>query len=495
METETLVPPPSTQPEQPSTPPKDTGERGEALFDNTLSAFRDRILDKAKEAKPAEEKKTEEKKPESAPAEKPPTPPEVKAAKPEQPEKKQEQAAEPEPEPAQPPKRRRRQPDEHEIANIAATAAAKASAETLARLSEEKKASAPQPPPKPAESDLGFDVPDETQYKLDIIGEMESDPKYKGKKAEYIKWLKEVDQYERKWQEDHPDEEFDPDSADHNKIFAKEPNLPPRDYDLARLRLSDRGRENEEVKKLRAEQAELRAKLVEQELAPEISSRGRAAVASILSAINPDYGKYASSEEQLRSLSKDDPDALHLAAPVAQHVVPFITEVVKLWEPRGVTKFDSNNPVHAEIAELARDFEDGVQRLPEAEQVRNGKRFVTMADWHNMSESARKTAWSFLDKDVLISFRVAKAVHDTAVIVAETEKRFEAYAKRKGLKRETSPEPPKAEPPKPAATPEKSDYTPPPVGGARSAVDTSTTPAPSKPADFGDFFLSKMRGH
>lgn len=481
---ETLIAPDPTQPDASQAPPPEEA-KGVALFDNTLAAFRDTVLETAK-AKPKEEAKakTEDKPKETAK-------PEV-TAKEEEEKPKAEQAdktAEVEPEPEQKPKRRRRQLDEQEIASVAASAAAKASAETAARMAE-KPASQP-PAAKPQEPEIDFDVPEETRYKLEIIQEMESDPKHKGKRAEYVKWLKEVDQYQRKWQDEHPDEEFDPESDDHNKLFNKEPKLPERDYDIARLRLADKGRDNDEVKQLKAEQATLKAKLEEQSLAPEIANRGRVALSKILGAINADYAKHADSEDQLVKLSEEDPEALELAAGAAKAVVPFIGEVVKLWQPSGATTFNPSNPVHVEIADFARTLEEAVSKMPDHERVRGGKRFATMAQWQTMSESAKKSSWSFMDKDVLIGFRIASAVEETRKTHQELEKRLEAYAKRRGLIRETAPEQKKPEPIKETV---KEPSSPPPAGAGRSAVDTSSSATPQKPTDFGDFFLSKMRG-
>jgi hypothetical protein len=88
----------------------------------------------------------------------------------------------------------------------------------------------------------------------------------------------------------------------------------------------------------------------------------------------------------------------------------------------GVKQFDRNNGQHIGIAQFIEDeckiFQDGGNDL-----VRDGKRFVTRADFHSMPAAQRAGFWTFSDADLIGRAKLATKFSIQQHIKAESDRR------------------------------------------------------------------------
>lgn len=451
-------------------------------FQKLFKEERDKEREREK-TKPADEKKPEgEAKPDEAKAEKPEKPKKDKADTKPEAEKTPEAEKLPEEEEVQP--RRRRQRSDRDIEEVAASAASKAAAETAAKMSDKR----------PAKEEPDLELPKDVKYKLKVYEELEgSNAEYKGTTDRYKKWLKQVDDYQRKWQSDHPNEDYDPDADEHNHIYNKEPNVAEEDYDQARVSLAQKKGGNVEVKRLQEEHKTLKQKLVEQELAPKIYNESIRVVAKVLESIDAEHAKILDDPKGLQKLQEEDPIAAGVLSASTQTALPFVREVVRLYDGDGQIEFDKNNSVHQEIVDFAQKMERTILARPPSKQMLNGREYLPMTEYANLPAKDRSAYWSFSERDILINYRISLAIHEAQELLKQEEAKGKAYEKRfskKGQPVATTSQDPKVETPKPT---EDTDDSPSPSGAGRSTVDTFGANQPKKPENFNDHMLKLMR--
>lgn len=462
------------------TPTKPEKKKGLAEFDDWAQALK---LDKTSEAVPPTEK-DKEKPPETPPASAGATP-EAPAA----PATSDQPPAEPEK-----PKKRGRRASTEEIAEAAALSASRAAAETASRIRQAPPEPKPEPQPD-SEERVDIQIDEDTEITLEVLKELESiNPKYKGKRNEYVRWLREVDKYQVGWEKEHPEEQFDPDAPEHDHIFQREPMPPKRDYLAAEGSYKDRlnPRRQAELDELRRENQKLTAKQVEQEIAPIVFNENRRLVGHVLGSIDPDYAKAGDTQESLVKLSEEDPGAFAILQQATSSAIPFVTETVKLFDARG-TKFDNQNPVHQEILAFAMDMERLIMQKPPTKQIKDGKPYLPMAEYMGLPKERQSHYWSMYDPTELVNFRISQAIQDAQYLVKLKQNEYEAYQKRLAKKNGASH--PNAQPA--AATPEKKpDAAPPapaPPGAAKSTVENSGAPPLSQAKDFRDTWLNYLK--
>lgn len=416
--------------------------------------------DKKKADKPKEEKKPEDKKPEV-----------------EKTDEEEEEAPAP---------RRPRKParTDDEVAELAAKTAAR----TVEKLTERK---------EPTKTVDDSDLPEDVQYRLEVYGELESsNAKHKGISDRYRKWVRELDSYQRKWEAEHPGETFDEDAADHNTIFEREPEVSEREYDRARVRLARRGEEGDEVKKLETEHKKLKVSVVEQKLEPVIDREATRAVSRVLGSIDEAYAKALDTPDGLKKLAEEDPIAAGITGHVASEAVPFIREVVRLYDSDGEIAYDEKNPLHKGIVDFATRMERATLAKPQSKQMAGGKAYLPMAEWAALPEAERQHYWSFADRNVLINFRISMAIHEASELLKQEEGKAKAYEKRFGKRNGALAE--KAEKPKveeEAAVTEKPDEDEEsPSGAARGTVVAPPTETRKSGNKMEENFLRLLHG-
>ncbi len=312
-----------------------------------------------------------------------------------------------------------------------ATAAAK---KALAAQREEDAARAAKDAPKnpPPAGEVKLDKSEEKE--LEIAKHLEAvDPeKYKNAATEMKKFLTEVlAPYKQKWLKDNPGESFDPESTEHEDIYAKQPEIDPDDWDEAKI-------EYRAEKKVSAVKNEMSSKLKEFESKhalekhlPKIEEGAFDAVKKLVKDVDADLAKHLDAENPYEAMVAEDPIAAKILDRGAAAMRVLVTELDKLSNPELEYAFDGKNNAHVTLSNFADDYQAEIKAMPEEEQVWNGKKFATQEEYSKMSTAERENHWvlSGADmRDVLIS-------RMTATVKKNLEAAREEAAKSAGRKR------------------------------------------------------------
>lgn len=511
------TPPPVADDKAPSTEPKTPAEQ----FDNTLDSWRRTLgKDKKKDDNKNEDSKTTDKAKDDKADKKNKTEPGDEQAKEKAADKgaqddsqvqpKSRKKSDPgetdkEPDDARRVRRTVRTPkrDASRADDITRTAAETAAA-TVAKLTEQSKKDAAKAPvvdeidPK--------DLPQDLALEMRVLGELETlDDKHKGAKAKLVGWIRDLGKYQAKWQADHPGETYNSEDEEHDAIYDRKPTIDPDDLELGKVSMAQKRLKNPQLEKLETENRRLKADFAEQKTAPIVANETNRAVHHVLKSIDPTYVKYMESADALGKLPDEDPIAADILGQVLNPAdakgepsptgyMPFVREVVRLYDSNGDIPFNGQDPVHQEIINFALKMEKAVGALPMEKQVRDGRAFATMVDYDKMTKEERADHWSFAEKDNLINFRLSEAIQQAHGLLETEKKRMAAYEKRFGKKESAATDTaPAKEEPKPEKKPTKVEAEPPPPGTpGRSAVDTVTNGKPTKPTDFSQKWLNRM---
>lgn len=492
--------PPPTATEDPNL--KATPEPVDKEYDGTVDGFINAIRaghkkDKAKEKETPDDKKDEAKAGEAKPdPEKPP-----KEAKKSEPAAKTTEEPAPEKEPvAQRKKGLRPRPyvsDDDRMARVAADSASKAAAEVMRNTA----AAAAKPEPA-SETTFAYDLPLALQNELKVLDEVERiSPESKGAKAKMVGWLKEVERYQQRWQEAHPEDEFDENAAEHNHLFDRKPEVDPILMEAGRMSLAQKHLpKDKRLDDLAAENQRLHARVVQQKLEPMVFSETNRAIKVVLGAMDKELEAYAASPEKLQSLADEDPVAFEALSRAVAPAAAFIKAAVELAHSEGTVGYNAKDPAHVELSNFAFDQERVIMSRPEEKQYRGNQPYVPIAEYHKLSKDQQRSVWSLGDPEVLINFRISAAVQDAKSVMEMEEKKHKAREKRFGAKNGVTTNTPTTDA-APAAKTEteksasKPASTPPPAtGGARSVVSTNGDNSNTAPTNFTDAWLNNLRG-
>lgn len=343
-------------------------------------------------------------------------------------------------------------------------------------------------------------VPKEYVKQMAVFTEMAADsPERHGDLPGKLKnFIQKEDAYIQKWQEENPGSDFDSNDQAHNDFYRRnEPTYDEDDYDAARTKIAAKPLLEKEGQKIRGEMGErlkrldeIEAREVERELVPKIVIEQKSVMAQLLGAVDKDYAARADKPEEIEKLAQDDPSAYRLVMETAKHTLPFVAEVVKLWDSDSKIKANMENPLHRHIYDYERNIATRIKALPAADQTnQDGQKFASWAEYQTLSPAEQKKRW-IMGRNELIFARQKDAVDAISGVVELAA----GLSKRNGSGAHAAPatqhEKPTAPPPKPAAQ----DTTASPTMTGKQTISTTGESGVKTSENWADRFNSVLEG-
>lgn len=262
---------------------------------------------------------------------------------------------------------------------------------------------APQPSPIPIQSQTQtptanideyvpevFD-PDEFKEKLQLFKTLEElyPRKYKGITEELIRFDKATKEYIEKWQEENPDEPFDPADDAHAEFFAKYyPDVDDDDrvkalYHLETRRISEQQQHHEKVSR------------VVNKIKEDLSKEQQSFVSQFIGSIDQDAVKVFE-KEGFKGLEEKYPDIALALNSAASNATPYLAAAVALTTPDLPQEFLQNIPqqVMQDVLGWIRDLDLKIRSLPPSQQVYNGKVYVPLDQINNVDPKYADRIWT-----------------------------------------------------------------------------------------------------
>lgn len=394
------------------------------------------------------------------------------------PEKKPKaKAKEPAPAPAEPKGKRRK---EQEIDPIEI---ARATGQEIAREMAREK-----PPTLPKEPEVELELPEEFAPDVAVFDEMSKlKPKEYGDiRKKLAKYAKAEDDYRNKWEGDHPGEEFDPESDEHDDFYKKiKPDYDQRDFESAKESLIEQraaARAEERLAKKYEEREQQREKA--SQIKPEIEREMVGLMGEMLKEADPDNAELAKDWASIQTIDEKNPLLADVMFHVHEDIKPVLEATIRLF--RSIDKADENNPVHQRVFALIGESEQQVLRLPVRDRYdEQGRLFATQADYQRMNPSDRQRHWYIGEKELAAVIR-GRAIGQTKLLYERERQRIERYTK--GQIRTDSPKKQTSEEPTPKVVTQS-----PSVSG-RATLPGDGTPQTQKPTDGKGWFWNKYLG-
>lgn len=411
--------------------------------------------------------------------EKEPTPEATPAApEPEKPKEKAKAKEAPAPAPEEKPKGKRRA-KEQEVDPIAI---AEATGREIAReMAKERQPTAPEP-------EVELELPEEFERDVQVFDEMAKlKPKEYGDiRKKLAKYAKAEDDRRTTWEAEHPGEEFDPESSEHDEFYKRiKPDYDQRDFEQAKESLIEQRVASKAEERVRQE---MRREFDQRERAgqvrPEIEREMVGLMGEMLKEADPDNAELAKDWASIQSLDEKNPLLADVMVQVHNETKPVLEATVRLF--RGIDKVDEQNPVHQRVFAMIGEAEQQVSRLPLKDRYDDhGRLFATQEQYSKMSQAERQKHW-YVGENELSALIKGQAVGRTKNVYEAERQRMERYTK--GQNRTEQPIPSKSE-----ATVPKPVVASPSVSG-RATLPGDGTPRVEKPSDGKGWFFSKYLG-
>jgi hypothetical protein len=389
--------------------------------------------------------------------------------------------------------------DETRLAEIAADAGGRAAGVAIERIEKEKAKTEKEKPDE-------FKPPKDyvQQYEAFKVMAKAKPEQYGGLVDDFKRFVKEEEDYIKQWKRDHPGEPWNGEDEQHNEFYQKAtPTYEDADLRRAEINL-ELGETKKEIRREVLEEVTPKLKELDdlkrnetlRELQPAITTAEKAAMGSILKAIDPTYEKFTEPAELVK-LKDEDPMGFDIAIQVASDALPFVSEVTRLWKSKGAVKAEENNPLHRYIHDYASKMMDLISALPAEEQLRDGKKFSTWNNFSKLTPAEQEKHWTITDQD-LIERKMLDAQEIARERFANEDKKLTSWAKRKGMTNGSVNNPA----PKPADEKKKEETKPAPAKeingspsvGSRTQVGSGGQPAPSSKPPWVDQFGSILSG-
>lgn len=344
----------------------------------------------------------------------------------------------------------------------------------------------PQPEPEPEEVEL---TPEDARDYAVFERMGQKDPSLAGKAEEFKKFSLARYEYEAKWVAENPGRQFNPDDAEHEEFYKQQPEFPREAYDDARIAIMV----DEQVEqKVAAKLAPIEHEKALAAAMPQIVAQVNSQVYTLVEKVDPTLAALLKEGDQI-NLSKANTDRIMAADPIASEVLdqmikaealPMLSALERSLLP-GNELQPAKNPLHRKIAGYVEQFEAEMKKAPEAQQIRNGRKFMPISDRDaaiERIEKGRATAqakqesidrlqqqyWSTSIDDV-----ETVIVNDVAARAKQQIEQLDRMAQRKYKPTAPAPVATPTAPPVPALPAQPTRQKPPGVVAASDAVDTT----------------------
>jgi hypothetical protein len=236
---------------------------------------------------------------------------------------------------------------------------------------------------------------------LPVLEKMEAlfPDRYKNLKARYMENARAVKKYRDKWEEEHPGQDFDPESNEHDGFFAKH-SVDWEDDDAVEARAEMRldKRLPELTRQTQSELEQLRAKERAREAEPAIVAQSLAADRLVFDLVGGEFKNLLKPDntlntDVLKKIETEDPVAYEIIFPEVMRIRQHCQEILRL--DRNVTALNPKNPMHAFILDWAARQEKEFLALPRDKQLdKQGRKFTTSLEFSKMTEAQRAKHWT-----------------------------------------------------------------------------------------------------
>lgn len=361
----------------------------------------------------------------------PPKVEEPKAAEPKAPEAKAAEPKAAEPKAAEPKvSRKKKEPepiDYEKLASTTAEAATRAAVEAVKQ----------QPKPAPAVEEVT--LPASEQRRINYLKRLEQlyPDKYADVASRYEKSYKEIEKYQRKWEQANPGETFDPEAQEHTAFFEKNA-VDWEDEDYAEAVAEEKA---EAVRRQTVAEYEERER--RKEAAPRAQEKARSVTMDLVQELDPAFKDLDPFAPDADTKAEDlDPVKGPVIVNAARFAEQFVKTSNRLFD--GVDKFDAANPLHKQISDFASQKEQAIMALPRDQQLDNqGRAFVPADRYYSLPAKERARTWTLSADDVAFLAR-QEIAEDAKKEIARQEARAEKLRQKWGVPREKSPESPAA---------------------------------------------------
>ena len=295
-----------------------------------------------------------------------------------------------------------------------------------------------------------------------VLARMElANPENKGKAKQYLDSQSKFQEYKSKWEQDHPGKKFDIEDEDHSEFLsANDVSYDADEYTEALADLKAEERAASAMKpleeKLRQQEYEVKMAKRAADMVPRIDGHQKITAKVFFNQLGDPFKgvldeRGAVVRPEIDRMVKENPANVKVFQ-AAQQTELVAGELMKI--ATGLVEFSDKNPVHVAILGFANKQEREMMALPADQRMNDeGKAFAPSAEWNKMTESQRKTHWTYSDAELstLYAFEMADFAKKE---IERSDKEFNERLDKMGIKRpaSTTPAPTAA---KPVATPEQ----------------------------------------
>lgn len=357
-----------------------------------------------------------------------------KAGEPKAPEPKVEAPKTEEPKAPEPKvSRKKKEPepiDYEKLASTTAEAATRAAVEAVKQQS----------PAAPVDEEVT--LPASEQRRVNYLKRLEQlyPDKYADVASRYEKSYKEIEKYQRKWEQANPGETFDPEAQEHTSFFEKNA-VDWEDEDYAEAVAEEK---SESVRRQTVAEYEERER--RKEAAPRAQEKARSVTKDLVQELDPAFKDLDPFAPDADAKAEDlDPVKGPVIVNAARFAEQFVKTSNRLFD--GVDKFDAANPLHKQISDFASQKEQAIMALPRDQQLDNqGRTFVPADRYYSLPPKERARTWTLSADDVAFLAR-QEIAEDAKKAIAREEARAAKLRQKWGVAGGKSPEAPAAKAP------------------------------------------------
>jgi hypothetical protein len=269
--------------------------------------------------------------------------------------------------------------------------------EILERQRAEKKPEAAEPEkPSTVNPDDDFDktLPEEAQEVMDVLKWAEKQPEHKGKASEYRSYLRRLDEFSKS----NPDED-----ALRQFELENKPKIGPRLIRTLREEQIIEKAESRALEKARKEQdeklSELRQKQYEMEIKPVIEKSTELFKSRFTAGEKADGKIDPEVARKVLSGSGNADEEHPLEAPILRRHAEMFKEYLGLVN--GLVEYDpQKRPVQTQVVNFITRHEQRMMTRPETERLRDGRRFVPLAQFSKLPQEQQSNYWTFGVSDI-----------------------------------------------------------------------------------------------
>lgn len=318
--------------------------------------------------------------------------------------------------------------------------------------------------PKPEKKDSPQDskpddswLTDADRRRLTNLEQMEKmyPDKYKGLPARYRTSKKALLDYAKKWESEHPGEEFD-ETAEEHQQFLDSNDIDWEDEDYleaaAEIKAAAKVAESQKTTDQKLSAIERKEKL--REAQPIIYAEQTKAAQVLWKEMGEAFAGLVDENgnfnaEKAKVFVESDPVTFGVRLNAAKALDAEVAELYKLMGVPGLTDdqgkplttalidFNPKNEIHVNLDKFASEQEARMRKLSAADQQdAEGRAFLPYADYYKVPEKERGKYWTFTANDLAV-LRAQDLAARAQKMIAEEEEKYQKWAKARGINIET----------------------------------------------------------